>query len=94
MNTNINNIVPNYLNILEEKTRNLSSKTSNKKSISFNYNLIDKIMKKKKINIKSKIFEKMKFNNLKDFFNKTKKYKRSNSVIILIILQKMKIKFQ
>ena len=82
MNTNINNIVPNYLNILEEKTRNLSSKTSNKKSISFNYNLIDKIMKKKKINIKSKIFEKMKFNNLKDFFNKTKKYKRSNSVLM------------
>lgn len=82
MNTNLNNVIPNFINILEEKRRDFSSKASNKKKIYFNYKLFDKLKKKNLINLKSKLNEKMKFNNLKNFFNKQKKYKRSNSVIM------------
>ena len=82
MNTNINNIVPNYLNILEEKRRNFSAKAYNKHKKAFNFNIYDKYKNKKKSNYKNKLFEKMHFNKINNFFKKTNNNMKSNSILM------------
>ena len=82
MNTNLSNIVPNYLNILEEKRRNFSAKAYNKHKKAFNFNIYDKYKNKKQSNYKNKLFEKMHFNKINNFFKKTNNNMKSNSILM------------
>ena len=82
MNTNLSNIVPNYLNILEEKRRNFSAKAYNKHKKAFNFNIYDKYKNKKQSNYKNKLFEKMHFNKINNIFKKTNDNMKSNSILM------------
>ena len=82
MNTNLSNIVPNYLNILKEKRRNFSAKAYNKHKKAFNFNIYDKYKNKKQSNYKNKLFEKMHFNKINNFFKKTNNNMKSNSILM------------
>ena len=86
MSTNLSSIVPNYLNILEEKRKNFSAKACNKHKKDFNFNLYDKSKSKKQTNFKNKLFEKIHFNKINSFFNKENNYRKSNSALIIKII--------